>query len=277
MRLDGKIIAAEILEQLKKLPQPKKFLAGVLAGGNAASKSFLKQKEKFAKELGIDFKTYEFSGEISNDELRKEVDRISREGGCGGCILQLPLPGNLNAQHILNAIPPQKDVDVLGEQALGTFYSGQGKILPPSVAVIEEIIKRLGVDLSGSVVAVVGAGRLVGKPIATWLLGKTKELIVLDKGSDSDLDELKKADVVVLGTGVAGLIKPAMLKDGAGVIDFGYGKNKEGKTCGDLDELDLQPKTDNLKLNFYTPTPGGTGPILVAKILENFYKLNSKN
>jgi len=270
MKLDGKIIAAEILEQLKKLPQPKEFLAGVLVGDNAASKSFLKQKEKFAKELGIDFRIYEFSGEISDDDLQKELGKISSQGGCGGCILQLPLPESLDEQSALNVILPEKDVDVLGERALGAFCAGRGN-LPPSVAVVEEIIKRLEIDLSGSVVAVVGAGRLIGKPVSNWLLGKTKELMVLDKGSD--LGELKKADVIISGTGVPGLIKGEMLKTGAGVIDFGYAKNSEGKTSGDLDCLGIA--LHDSRLAFYTPTPGGTGPILVAKILENFYKLNS--
>ena len=256
------------------MPQPEKFLAGILAGDNAASKSFLHQKEKFAKELGIDFRRYEFSGEIPDDELQKEIRNISEVNECGGCILQLPLPTGQHEQSALNAISPEKDMDVLGERSLGEFYAGRGKILPPSVAVVEEIIKRLEIETSSSVVAVVGAGRVIGKPIATWLLGKVKELIVLDKGSD--LGELKKADVVILGAGVPGLVSPSMLKDGAGVIDFGYGKNKEGKTCGDLDASELLTTYYSL-LTFYTPTPGGTGPILVAKILENFYKLNSEN
>lgn len=272
MELNGKIIAGEILEELKKLPRPQKFLAGMLVGDGAASKSFLRQKEKFAKGLGVDFRIYEFSEGISDGELQREIGKISANNECGGCILQLPLPGDQNAQLALNAISPEKDVDVLSERSLGAFCVGRGKILPPSVGAVEEIIKRLKVELSNSVIAVVGAGRLVGGPIATWLLGKAKELIVLDKGSD--LGELKKADVVVLGTGVAGLIKPAMLKDGVGVIDFGYARDASGKISGDLDVSELLTNHYPL-LTFYTPTPGGTGPILVAKILENFYKLNS--
>lgn len=267
MKIDGQIIAAEVLENLGRLAKPKKFLAAVLVGEDAVSKSFVAQKKKTAEGLGVDFRVYELSTDISSDELRKEVGRIASQSRCGGVVLQLPLPGQINAQYALNAIPPEKDVDVLGERALGAFYAGRGKVLPPSVAALEEILKKFPLELSQSTVAVVGAGKLIGRPATTWFLGKTKELIVLGKGSD--FGELKKADMVVLGTGAAGLVKGEMLKDGAGVIDFGYGKDTEGKTSGDLDP---DSKLDNL--NFYTPTPGGTGPILVAKLLENFYKLN---
>lgn len=285
MEIDGKKIAEAIYEKLKSFPAPEKFLAGVLVGSDAASRSFLAQKKKAAGELGLDLRVYEFPVEISGDKLRKEVGRISGQKSCGGVILQLPLPGHINAQYVLNAIPPEKDVDVLGERALGAFYAGRGKVLPPVVAVAEEILKIFPIDLKQSVVAVVGPGRLIGKPMATWLLGKTKELIVLYRGAD--LGELKKADLVILGAGVPGFIKAEMLKGGAGIIDFGYSSaridaDKDGaqmnadvkrKITGDLDESSLQAKSS--KLSFYTPTPGGTGPILVAKIIENFYKLNS--
>ncbi|MDO8504807.1 MAG: bifunctional 5,10-methylene-tetrahydrofolate dehydrogenase/5,10-methylene-tetrahydrofolate cyclohydrolase, partial [Candidatus Liptonbacteria bacterium] len=188
-------------------------------------------------------------------------------------IVQLPLPGQINAQSVLNAIPPEKDLDVLGERALGAFYAGRGKVLPPAVAAIEEVLKKFPLELSQSAVAVVGPGRLVGKPAVVWLLRKAKEVLVFYRGSDAAL--LKNADLVILGAGVPGLINAGMLKDGALVLDFGYGKNAEGKISGDLDVLSLTAHPPALVSVSYTPTPGGTGPILVAKILENFYKLNT--
>lgn len=271
--LDGKKIAEAVYEKLKNFPAPKKFLAGILVGDDSASSGFLKRKFSAAKELGVDFRLYNFSGEISGDKLREEVGRIASQSKCGGVILQLPLPGQVNAQYVLNAIPVAKDVDVLGERALGSFYVGRSKVLPPSVATVEEILKKYPIDLKESIVAVVGAGRLIGKPVASWLLGKAKEIIILDKGSDYSL--LKNADIIVLGTGSPGLIKGEMLKEGAAVIDFGYSRNAEGKIIGDFDCSSLlQPKNSNLQPVFYTPTPDGTGPVLVAKILENFYNLN---
>lgn len=284
MVIDGKRIADEILTRLKSQPKPKKFLAAVLVGENEASVSFLKQKEKAAKELGLDFRLYKFPGDIKQDALRDEVLKIAQHSTCGGVIVQLPLPEQLNPvrgregtqrasasngmnrHYILNVIPREKDVDILGERALGAFYTGRNPVSPPVVGVVEEVLKAAGFSLAGKNAAVVGAGFLVGQPIATWLKGKVKELYVLDKGSDFGV--LKNADLVISGVGKAGLIKSEMLKSGALVIDFGYDNGK-----GDFD---LQPLTTSDKpLVSYTPTPGGTGPILVAKLLENFYKLNT--
>ena len=276
MIINGQKIAREIIEDLKKLSSPKKFLAAFLAGSDPASLSFLKQKEKIAKELGIDFRLYQFPAEIKNDELRKEVLKTVQHKTCGGAIVQLPLPKYINKHYILNVIPREKDIDVLGERALGAFYTGRNPVLPPAVGVVEKILqntKYVPVGIQNTRVAVVGLGFLVGQPIATWLTGKCSEIYLLDEGSD--LSILKQADLVISGVGKSGLIKPEMLKQGAGVIDFGYGMI-DGKISGDLDNQIQNTKYEIL--SFYTPTPGGTGPILVAQLFENFYRLtNNKN
>ncbi|MBT9168496.1 MAG: Bifunctional protein FolD protein [Syntrophomonadaceae bacterium] len=269
MIIDGKKIAAEIIEELKKRPKPKKFFGAFLVGDNLELISFLKQKEKVAKEIGIDFRIYRLTKSIDQDELRKEVLKIAQHKTCGGVIVQLPPPERINAQYVLNAIPREKDVDVLGERALGAFYAGRNPVLPPAVGVVDKIIQNLKFKIQNSTVAVIGLGFLVGEPIATWLQGKCLEIYLLDEGSDFSI--LKQADLVITGVGKPGLIEPSMLKDGAGVIDFGYGI-RDGKICGDFNtEL---PITSYQLLRFYTETPGGTGPILVAKLFENFYKLN---
>lgn len=269
MKIEGKIIAEEILATLKNKETPKKFLAGILVGEDLASQKFLEQKKRAATEAGVDFRIYRFEEDIKSDALRKEILKISNHKTCGGVIVQLPLPGHINDQYILNVVPPNKDVDVLGASALGNFYTKRELVLPPSVSVAGELLGKFPINLNEAVVVVVGAGRLIGRPIADWLVGKVRELIVLDRGGDYSL--LKRADIVISGAGAPGIIKGEMLKTGAGIIDFGYGKNAEGKTTGDLDL-----GSDLGHLSFYTPTPGGTGPILVAKIIENFYKLNSK-
>jgi methylenetetrahydrofolate dehydrogenase (NADP+)/methenyltetrahydrofolate cyclohydrolase len=264
--IDGRKIAAEVMERLKTRPRPEKFLAAVLVGKAPASISFLKQKEKTARELCVDFRLYKFPADISKDELRGEVGKIAAHKSCGGVLVQLPLPDREAEQYVLNAIPPAKDVDVLGERALGAFYAGRNPVLPPAAGVVEEIVANCGLRMADCSVAVIGAGKLVGKPIAVWLLRKAKEVLVLYRGGDLDL--LKGADVVISGVGVPGLINPDMPKPGACVIDFGYGE-VNGKLSGDL----CIPQSAS-QFN-YTPTPGGTGPILVAKLLENFYKLTS--
>ena len=278
-KIDGTKIAGEIVEKLKEKEKPEKILAAVYVGSNPASEAFLKVKEKAAKELGVDFRVYSFSESISGEKLREEVGRISKMGVAGGVIVQLPLPDKFNKQKILNAVDLEKDVDVLAEKSLGAFYAERSAVLPPAVGVIKEILEKENVfkDLGEKKVAIVGAGFLVGKPAAVWFLGKVAEVAVFDKGSN--LEDLKKYDLVVSGVGKAGLIKTEFLKEGAGVIDFGYddkgspstgsGYNSK-RVIGDLDASD-EKKLE--KLTFWTPTPGGTGPILVAKLMENFYEL----
>jgi len=212
---------------------------------------------------------------IKNDPLREEIGKIATHKTCGGVVVQLPLPEHINRHYILNAIPREKDVDVLGERALGALYTGRNPIIPPAAGVVKEIIENCelpglrsrsrfgGVGkIENLRVAIVGRGLLVGKPVALWLMNQVRELIVL--GHNADLSVLKEADLIVSGVGKAGLLKADMFKPEAGIIDFGYDGNK-----GDLDV-----SGDLSKLSFYTPTPGGTGPILVAKLMENFYKLN---
>ena len=278
-RIDGVKIAEEIIQKLKNQKKPEKILAAVLVDEDAVSENFLKQKERVAKELGVDFRIYRFSAEIKNDDLRKEVGKIALLKRVGGVIVQLPLPEHINRHYILNVIPREKDVDVLGERALGAFYNGRNSVLPPAVGVVQEIIADCRLQIADLRIAVVGFGFLVGKPIAVWLMNqKVKELAIFEKGSD--LSGLKNYDLIISGVGKAGLIKPEMLKEGAGLIDFGCSVAEMSNEHGVMSKkisgaFDASLLTAQNSLLFYTPTPGGAGPILVVKIFENFYKLNS--
>ncbi len=268
-KISCKEISQNLIEQLKAVKAPAKIMAAILVGEDPASINFLKQKEKVAKELGVDFRLYKLSGRLTNDDLRKEVGKIARQNRIGGVIVQLPLPPNVNKYYVSNAIPREKDPDVLGERALGAFYNDRSEVLPPAVGVVEEILKIVNYKLETKKVAVIGLGKLVGKPISVWLTCKCAELHLLDK--ESNLKVLGDVDLVVSGVGKAGLITPKMLKSGAAVIDFGYYYFPDGRLSGDFDP---RPKKELEKLAFYTPTPGGTGPILIAKLFENFYNLN---
>ena len=268
-KVSGIEVAGEIIKSLKEKEVSPKILAVILVGDDPTSRSFIKQKENVAKDLGVDFRLYELDSSLSNDDLRKEVGRISKQKSVGGVVVQLPLPEGINKHYILNAIDKEKDVDVLSERSLGSFYNNRSKVLPPAVGTVEEIINRQGVNLEESRVAVVGLGSLVGRPISLWLSGRCKELNLLDK--ESNINDIGGADLVISGVGEAGIVDPKILKDGVGVIDFGYYYFPSGDLSGDLDVTDKEALKH---LSFYTPTPGGTGPILVTKLLENFYRLN---
>lgn len=258
MKIDGGQIASEILKKLKQKGSPEKTLAAILVGENKQSESFLRQKGKAAEELGVGFSVYKLSEELNDEELKTKIEEISNREDIGGVILQLPLPKGTDTEKAISSIPTKKDVDALGSAS---------KVFPPAIEVVKEILERTNTDISKSSFAVVGVGRLVGKPVSDWLGGKCKKLYLIDEGND--LESVRDADVVISGAGVAGLINPGELKSGAGVIDFGYSYG-EGVLSGDLR---IENGEEPSRIKFYTPTPGGTGPILVAKLFENFYKL----
>ena len=274
MIIDGKKIAETIILRLKALPKPSVFFGAVLVGDDPASINFLKQKERVAQELGLEFRLYQLPSAITTDELRGEIGRLAKSKKCGGFIVQLPLPERINRHYVLNAIPKEKDADCLNEASLGAFYTERGVIVPPSVATVEEVLKLEHRDLRDLKVVMVGAGFLIGKPIGFWLQNQVSELVVLDATVRNLHAKLGDADIVISGTGHAWLFSAAQLKEGAIVIDFGFsqrvGADGQKRIAGDFDPVGAEGGSIH-----YTKTPGGTGPILVAKLFENFYKLNS--
>ncbi len=255
MVIDGKKIADSILTRLKENPIPQRFLAGILVGNDPATGSFIRQKELVAKELKVDFRIKKLEVSIEEGALIKTLNELGKDRDCGGIILQLPLPAHIDRAQVIATIPPGKDVDNL---------RGEGPLTAPAVGVVEEIFKATSYQLPGAVVAVVGMGFLVGRPIAEWLKGRAKEVITLDIGDD--LAHIKDADIVILGVGKAGFVRAAQLKNDTLVVDFGYSRGNDGALRGDFDPQGTEQIS-------YTPTPGGTGPILVAKLFENFYNL----
>lgn len=268
-KISGEKIAEQMIGRLRQMNIPRKKFVAVLVGSDPVSRSFLKKKAEVADALGVDFELVEFPETLSSDALRREIGVLARKSRVGGVVLQLPLPGSINAQYVLNAIPREKDVDVLGERALGAFYTGRSRVLPPAALAASTILKELDIQLEGKKVAIVGLGRLVGKPLAVWLVGRASTIVLVDKGGDYGL--LKEADIVMAGTGVPGLITTSMVKDGAVVIDFGYASKVDEDGVRIL-KGDFDPK--ETKVHAYTPTPKGTGPVLVTCLFENFYTLN---
>jgi len=258
MVINGKEIAENIISQLKTSQRPQKSLAAILVGDNVQSESFLKQKAKIAGQLGVDFRLIRVGGEISELEIIKEIEKLNSDGSVGGIILQLPLPEKFTKENIIPSISPLKDIDALTE-------GGKKMVSPLVVEVAKDVLDHLNCDIKNKTVAVVGRGFLIGAPILEYFGGRCLKIIPMN--SKSDINLVREADIVISGTGKAGLIRPELLMDNVIVIDFGYGL-VDGKLRGDF------LAAGDLKNISYTPTPGGTGPILVAEIYKNFYKLN---
>ncbi len=273
--LKGKKLAEDILNGLKEEIEKNNLklkLAVVLVGEDSGSKLFTRQKEKACQKIGIDFELFKFSAEISFDELKNEVEKICQSPLNSGVVIQLPLPEKLKEedQKILNLVPYQKDIDVLSEENLGKFYSGTLSVLPPVVGAIFHLLKKYKISIKGKNVVLVGAGRLVGFPLAIWFLKERATVSVINKFTKNISSFMKKADIIISGVGKAEIIKGSMVKRGVVIIDAGI-SFKNGKLSGDVDF-----KTVFKKAGYITPVPGGVGPMTVACLIENLIRFNKK-
>ncbi len=270
MIIDGKKIAEEILaelaEEVKKLAKPPR-LAAVLVGDNIGSRKFLELKKTTAEKIGIECRIYEFPENITTQKLRKEVVGIAKAGVNHGVIIELPLPAHINTQYILNAVPEEKDADVLSENSQGAFFTNRSSILSPAVEAVKIILEKHNIELSGENCAVFGYGLLVGRPVSHWLAQQGATVSIINEFTSDTKTLTLNADIVISGVGKPSLIKADMIKDAAVIIDFGY-NNAGGRIVGDADFEDI-----NKKASFITPVPGGVGPLVVATVLKNLVTL----
>ncbi len=273
MIIDGKKLAEKIKVSLKEKVSvfPKKCrLAIIKVGSNAVTEKFIEQKSKFAKDIDTDVRIYEFPETISTNQLRKKVSEIVHIKENSGVIIQLPLPREMNADYILDALTPIKDPDMLSSKSLGFLVSGRSKILPPVVAAIKYIFDTYEINLKGKKVAVVGSGRLVGKPAAIWLMNQGATVSILGENTLDIASFTKDAGIVISGVGKSKLITLDMVQEGAVVIDCGASE-LAGKISGDIDPGVAE------KASLFSPVPGGIGPLTVAMLFKNLLDLHHKS
>lgn len=230
----------------------------VQVGSDAATEKFIERKKKFGEAVGVTVVVHRFPSDVAEDVLAAEVRAIGEDSRVSGLIVQLPLPLEINADVVLDSIPPEKDVDAL---------SSSSRVLAPVAGALAEIFSRYGIDPHGKRAVVVGQGRLVGKPVADWLLknGALVEVVSLET-REQMRSLIKRADIIVSGAGVPRLITPELIKNGVVLIDAGTSESG-GKLVGDIDPACAE------KAALYTPVPGGVGPITVAKLFENLVVL----
>lgn len=272
MIIDGRKIAEEILvelaDKIKQLVKPLR-LAAVLVGDHPGSRKFLELKEKTARKIGVNFRLYEFPAGITSQQLRKRTVEIAKAQVNSGILIELPLPSHINSQYILNAVPEEKDIDVLSQKSLGVFFAGRSQILPPSVEAVKIIFEKYSLNPQGKKCVVFSYGLLVGKPISHWLAAQGATISIINEFTANPEKLSREADILVSGVGKPNLIKADMIKQGVAVIDFGY-ENMEGKVVGDVAFDQVSPKC-----SLITPVPGGVGPIVIASVLKNLITLNS--
>ncbi len=257
IRIDGQDIAAGIYEKLRRMPAPRVRMVAVCIGADAASLAFVARKAAVAQSLGIGFERVVFSGNEPQDAVLHAVGALSRDASVGGIILQLPLPKAYHRSAFVRALGLKKDVDNL---------SGFAAVREPSVRTVQAVLlarKKEFCDYRA--VRMVGDGVLVGGPIARFCAASGIPHMVAN-GKTKDIEQfVRDADLVITGVGKTGIVNPDWLADDAGVIDFGFPP--------DFNQADLS--RNGSRLAFYTSTPQGTGPILIACLFANFYSLNT--
>lgn len=255
------ITAKKVKNLKKKGINPK--VAVILAGQSKPSEIYVAQKEKLAKKLGFDFELVRPDNKITTEGLKKIIIALQRQKNLCGLIVQLPLPKKIKTEEVLNILASETDIDCLGAQSLGRLYQADRILEPPTAGAVMEILKSLNIKLPGKEVVIIGAGILVGKPLATILMQERATVIVCNSATKDLKKKCLGADIIVTGAGVKNLVKANMVKKGSIVVDAGFSFDK-GKSYGDADVSALDKKGV-----WITPTPGGVGPVTVAKLMFN--------
>ena len=267
MEINGQELAKEIINELKK--EREKYddlkIAAFLIGETEEKNKFLNMKKKVAEELNIELRIYKINPDWSRRKIRKYISQVIKKKTLHGGIVQLPLPEKLPQQYILNSIPPEKDIDCLSVKNLGKYFANQFLIRPPSVEVVDFLAKKYEFKFDGTIVVIVGYGNLIGKPLTHYFCYKKATTIVINENTIDAERYFHQADYIISGAGVPLLITTC--KKGAVIIDFGI-KVIENKIFGDVDITAIKDKA-----KLYTPTPGGTGPLLTAMLFKNFFSL----
>jgi len=279
--LDGKSIAQEIREEIKKevieLKEKHGIVPGlvtILVGENPASVSYVTAKQRTAHELGFYSVQENLPENVSEDELLKLIDKYNRDEKIHGILVQLPLPKHINERKVLCAIDPRKDVDGFHPVNVGKLVIGEPCFIPCTPYGIMILLAKTGIPVDGADVVVIGRSNIVGKPIANLLMQKRKPVgnatvTVCHTGTKNIASHTRRADILIVAVGVPKFVTADMVKEGAVVIDVGVnriGTTPDGKAklCGDVDFEAVKEKA-----SFITPVPGGVGPMTITMLMKN--------
>lgn len=265
MLIDGNKIAKALEEKLvtELLFSTPKKVCFVIFGGNAATEQFVKMKSRVAERVGMTVDTKRYESVRTTPDAVKTVRELGKMD-YDGIVVQLPLAEGIDTEAVLNEIPPLKDIDVLGAVAKESYASGKIDRTPPVARAVYEILESSGVSLKNKKIVVIGKGRLVGEPVYLMLkrMKIQHDVIDIKTHEKEKLTLFKNADIIISGMGVPHGIRPEMVKDGVVLIDAGTSE-QGGKLVGDID-----PTCAN-KASYFTPVPGGVGPITIVSLLRN--------
>ena len=270
IRIEGKLLAARVKERVAAgVAQLKEkgiepCLAVIMVGENPASQVYVKGKVKDCAECGIKSLEIHLPAETTQNELLQKLAELAGDASVHGLVVQLPLPAHIDEKTVIEAIPPQKDVDGFTAVNVGRMMIGEECFLPCTPAGCMEMIRSTGVSISGKNAVVIGRSNIVGKPAAMLLLRENATVTICHSRTENLKQVCANADILVAAVGRAGFVTGDMVKPGAVVIDVGINRNAQGKLCGDVD-YDAAAE----KAGYITPVPGGVGLMTRAMLMQN--------
>ncbi|HLC70039.1 MAG TPA: bifunctional 5,10-methylenetetrahydrofolate dehydrogenase/5,10-methenyltetrahydrofolate cyclohydrolase [Patescibacteria group bacterium] len=267
--IKGKEIAAKIearlIKRVKKIKarglQPK--LAVIFVGDHKPSETYIRKKQEAAERVGLGFSLHTFRSSIEKNKLIGEIKKIQTDPNLAGLIVQLPLPERLYTSDVLNAISPNVDVDCLTDTNVGKLVMGTNFLYPPTPEAVLVALNDTGTTIQGKNITILGTGPLVGRPLSIMLMNEGASVTTCNKRTKNVREKTLTADIVVSAVGKKNLIRGNMIKKGTIVIDTGISYIGE-KMYGDANAKEVRKKA-----SYFTPTPGGIGPITVALLLQN--------
>jgi len=272
--LDGQTLAKKvqvtIATEVAQLKQEKNIVPGlavILVGDDPASHAYVKMKANACEKVGFYSITHSMPDTISQDEIIATIEMMNNNPRIDGILVQLPLPEHVDTNKILEVIDPKKDVDGFHACNVGRLVTGLDSFVACTPLGVMKIFEEYNIRLRGKDVCVVGASNIVGKPMASLLLNAEATVTITHIHTKDLKAHTSRADIVVVGVGVPGLITQDMVKEGAIVIDIGINRIADGSLVGDVDFEHVSPKC-----SYITPVPGGVGPMTIAMLLSNTLK-----
>lgn len=239
-------------------------LAVVLVGDDPASQVYVRNKEKACAEVGFYSEKYTLPATTTQQELLALVERLNGDPRIHGILVQLPLPAPLDAQAVIRAIAPEKDVDAFHPVNVGGLLTGTSCFLPCTPAGVMELLHSEGISPDGKHCVVLGRSNIVGKPMAMLLLRENGTVTICHSHTQGLAEICRSADILVAAIGRPRFITADMVQPGAAVIDVGMNRDASGKLCGDVDFDAVAPIA-----GYITPVPGGVGPMTIAMLMQN--------
>lgn len=270
MLIDGKALAATLRASLRysvasllaRGAQPG--LAAVLVGDDPASRVYVRNKIRACEEVGIRSVHRELPANTSEGQLLDCIAELNSDRAIHGIVVQLPLPKPLDADRILAAVSPLKDVDGFHAANLGALVQGRPGFVPGTPSGIMRLLEHAAVPLAGRHAVIVGRSTIVGKPVALLLLQKDATVTICHSKTADLASITRQADILVAAVGKTRMITAPMVKPGACVIDVGINRLADGKLAGDVDFAGVKEVAGAI-----TPVPGGVGPMTVAMLMAN--------